>query len=57
MGASNYLPPFTAAERSAISGERARRAAVEPATPADPGASVGDGEVTYADFLGDEVED
>ena len=46
-----------AAERSAISGERARRAAVEPATPADPGASVGDGEVTYADFLGDEVED
>ncbi len=51
MGASKYLPPFTADERASLGGARARR------TPADPAAAVGEHEVTYADFLGDEVDE
>ncbi|ROP63916.1 hypothetical protein EDF24_0905 [Curtobacterium sp. PhB130] len=51
MSASNYLPPFTPEERVAISGDQATR------KPIDPGAVITDSEVTYADFLGDEVDD
>ncbi|MFJ3385553.1 MULTISPECIES: hypothetical protein [unclassified Curtobacterium] len=50
MSASNYLPPFTPEERVAISGDQAPRKSV------DPGVVVSDPEVTYADFLGDEVD-
>ncbi|WP_022903656.1 MULTISPECIES: hypothetical protein [unclassified Curtobacterium] len=50
MSTSKYLPPFTPEERGAAPGNRARHAV-------EPPAVVSDGEITYADFLGDEVED
>ncbi|MFZ6992937.1 hypothetical protein ACO0E1_13685 [Curtobacterium sp. RRHDQ66] len=50
MSASNYLPPFTTEERVAMSGDRPPRKPVDPAAATDP-------EATYADFLGDEVDD
>ncbi|KQS06039.1 hypothetical protein ASG04_15800 [Curtobacterium sp. Leaf183] len=61
MGASNYLPPFDADERATASGNdtgadggrRAPRAAGESSAV----MTATDAEVTYADFLGDEVED
>lgn len=51
MSASNYLPPFTTEERVAMSGDQSLR------KPVDPAAAVTEPEVTYADFLGDEVDD
>lgn len=51
MSASKYLPPFTAEERGTIAGGRDVR------TPVDPAAGLSESEVTYADFLGDEVDD
>ncbi|WP_439693495.1 hypothetical protein ACRQ4B_04470 [Curtobacterium sp. SP.BCo] len=51
MSASKYLPPFTTEERVTIAGDRSER------TPADPATSVTESEVTYADFLGDEVDE
>ncbi|MCC8908616.1 MULTISPECIES: hypothetical protein [unclassified Curtobacterium] len=51
MSASKYLPPFTAEERVTIAGDRSAR------TPVDPGVAVTESEVTYADFLGDEVDE
>ena len=50
MSASKYLPPFTAEERVTAAGDRSAR------TPVDPGA-LSESEVTYADFLGDEVDE
>lgn len=50
MSMSNYLPPFTAEERITITGQRPQR------TPAGTGESDPE-EVTYADFLGDEVDE
>lgn len=48
---SNYLPPFSAADRV----DRSEDGASEgPAHPAPAGT---DHEATYADFLGDQVED
>ncbi|MCJ1715939.1 hypothetical protein ACLBWP_17640 [Microbacterium sp. M1A1_1b] len=64
MSASNYLPPFNADERVAASGGDADTDA-EP-RPGARGvaarertgtATATDAEVTYADFLGDQVED
>jgi hypothetical protein len=52
MSASKYLPPFTSDERAAVGGHPG-----QSHTPADPARSVSDPEATYADFLGDEVED
>ncbi|MDP4334018.1 hypothetical protein Q7F20_11625 [Curtobacterium sp. A7_M15] len=52
MSASKYLPPFTTEERVTIAGDRSvRGGAVEP------GVAVAEPEVTYADFLGDEVDE
>ncbi|ROP74977.1 hypothetical protein [Curtobacterium sp. PhB115] len=51
MSASKYLPPFTAEERVAITGDHV------PHTTADPGAVIGETEVTYADFLVDEIDE
>ncbi|WP_193750392.1 hypothetical protein [Curtobacterium luteum] len=51
MSASKYLPPFTPEERGTAAGSRGRRASADPADVAV------DGEVTYADFLGDQVDD
>lgn len=50
MSASKYLPPFTAEERVTVAGDRSAR------VPVDPGA-LSESEVTYADFLGDEVDE
>jgi len=50
MSASKYLPPFSAEERVSMPGDRSTT------TPVDPGASP-ESEVTYADFLGDEVDE
>jgi hypothetical protein len=47
MGASKYLPPFTTEERGTVAEDRAERETSEAPEP----------EVTYADFLGDEVDD
>jgi hypothetical protein len=48
---SNYLPPFSAADRV----DRSEDGASEgPAHPAPAGT---EHEATYADFLGDQVED
>jgi hypothetical protein len=52
MSASKYLPPFTTDERSAMSSR-----AVTPAKLVDPATLIADPDATYADFLGDEVED
>ncbi|TDN43880.1 hypothetical protein EDF64_10653 [Curtobacterium flaccumfaciens] len=51
MSASKYLPPFTTEERGTI--------AADPSVqmPVDPGAVLSEPEVTYADFLGDEVDE
>lgn len=54
MSASKYLPPFTPEERGSVPGSRARRAPVDPVRPVDVAAT---DEVTYADFLGDQVDD
>lgn len=51
MSVSKYLPPFTAEERVTISGDRPAR------TPTASAAGTAEPEVTYADFLGDEVDD
>ena len=51
MGASKYLPPFSPEERHSITGDRPAQ------VPGDPASSVTESEVTYADFLGDEVDD
>lgn len=51
MSASNYLPPFTPEERGSAASPRLQR------VPAHPEGGTADGEVTYADFLGDEVDD
>lgn len=51
MSASKYLPPFTTEERGAIPGDRSARTSV------DPGSALPESEVTYADFLGDEVDE
>ncbi|WP_186317762.1 hypothetical protein [Curtobacterium sp. 9128] len=51
MSASNYLPPFSARERVEMSGDDARSA------DAEPDGAPADAEVTYADFLGDQVDD
>ncbi len=50
MNASKYLPPFTPEERGAVPSSRPHRTAAEPDLTAE-------GEVTYADFLGDAVDD
>lgn len=51
MSASKYLPPFTADERITITGDGSER------TPVGQGDAVTGSEVTYADFLGDEVDE
>jgi hypothetical protein len=51
MSASKYLPPFTTEERGAAA---AGRTAV---AQADAGVTLPAPEVTYADFLGDEVDE
>ncbi|MFJ7289850.1 hypothetical protein ACIQUC_16175 [Curtobacterium sp. NPDC098951] len=51
MSASKYLPPFTTGERVTIAGDRSAHTSV------DPGVAVAEPEVTYADFLGDEVDE
>jgi hypothetical protein len=51
MSASNYLPPFTTEERGAAPGDRAEQA------PTEPDDTASGPEVTYADFLGDQVDD
>ncbi|WP_186377313.1 hypothetical protein [Curtobacterium pusillum] len=51
MSASKYLPPFTAAERGTVGGDRPARDPEEPVRP------VAGTEATYADFLGDEVDE
>jgi hypothetical protein len=51
MSASKYLPPFTAEERVTVGGGRPVR---EPAVAGVVGAET---EATYADFLGDEVDE
>ncbi|MCY1693910.1 hypothetical protein [Curtobacterium sp. SL109] len=48
---SNYLPPFSAAERVDQTQDDA------PEGPAHPAPADTDHEATYADFLGDQVED
>lgn len=53
MSASKYLPPFTPEERGSAAGSRTRTTPVDTVRPAD--VAVAD-EVTYADFLGDEVD-
>ena len=50
MSASKYLPPFTTEERTTMAGARPERVPVAPTGP------VGDADVTYADFLGDEAD-
>jgi hypothetical protein len=49
MSASKYLPPFSPEERGSTT-----RGQTLPVTPTNDGA---DEEVTYADFLGDQVDD
>jgi len=51
MSVSKYLPPFTAEERVSVSGDRPVWAPIAPAS------GVAEPEATYADFLGDEVDD
>ncbi|MGN6408667.1 MAG: hypothetical protein ACTHMH_09985 [Curtobacterium sp.] len=51
MSVSKYLPPFTTEERVTIAGDRPAR------TPVGPGVAMAESEVTYADFLGDEVDE
>jgi len=50
MVPGNYLPPFTADERATIAGTE------EPPSAAGSVDERAD-EVTYADFLGDQVDD
>lgn len=63
MSASNYLPPFDTDERTAMSeGEGADGVSGDAEASAEHGAvpttiTGRDAEVTYADFLGDEVQD
>lgn len=62
MGASNYLPPFDADEHARTSaGDAGADEGSRPVTTAGgradrPNPATGP-EVTYADFLGDAVED
>lgn len=51
MSASNYLPPFTPEERVAIAGDQV------PGKPVGSGMVITDPDVTYADFLVDQVDD
>ncbi|MBT1611046.1 hypothetical protein [Curtobacterium poinsettiae] len=51
MNSSKYLPPFTAAERVAITGDDLSQRIVEPRS------STTETEVRYADFLADEDDD
>ncbi|MBT1546324.1 hypothetical protein [Curtobacterium aurantiacum] len=48
MDSSKYLPPYTAAERVAITGDDRSQRKTEPV------ASTTEAEVRYADFLADE---
>jgi hypothetical protein len=56
MSTSKYLPPFTNAERTAV--DRAA-GSTDSAVAASsvPAPSETDTDATYADFLGDEVDD
>lgn len=51
MSASKYLPPFTAGAHDMSGGDRLTRASVEP------NGTLIASEVTYADFLVDEVDE
>ncbi|MBT1669669.1 hypothetical protein KK092_09775 [Curtobacterium flaccumfaciens pv. flaccumfaciens] len=51
MNSSKYLPPYTAAERVAITGDGLSQRSVEP------GTGTTESEVRYADFLADEDDD
>ncbi|WP_139200098.1 hypothetical protein [Curtobacterium sp. MCBA15_008] len=51
MSASKYLPPFTTEERGTIAADRSVQ------VPVDPREVLPESEVTYADFLGDEVDE
>lgn len=51
MVSSKYLPPFDDEQRAAVS----RAVATPRARQTAPGPAAADGDVTYADFLGDEV--
>lgn len=51
MSASKYLPPFTAGAHDTSDGDRLTRASAEP------NGTLIASEVTYADFLGDEVDE
>lgn len=51
MVSSKYLPPFDDEQRAAAS----RAVAATHAHQSQPGPSAADGDVTYADFLGDEI--
>jgi hypothetical protein len=52
MTSSNYLPPFTIEQRAAVTRGTHRSAHASVATPSET-----DVDATYADFLGDEVDD
>ncbi|MBF4613928.1 hypothetical protein [Curtobacterium sp. VKM Ac-1376] len=53
MSSSKYLPPYTAAERVAITGDD-----LPPRSPVDAGTGSAETEVRYADFLaGDDGDD
>ena len=51
MSTSKYLPPFTTEERGTIAADRSVQ------VPVDPREVLPESEVTYADFLGDEVDE
>ncbi|MCS6561116.1 hypothetical protein N8D74_08420 [Curtobacterium flaccumfaciens] len=51
MNSSKYLPPYTAAERVAITGDDLSQRTVEPS------GGTTETEVRYADFLADEDDD
>ena len=51
MSASKYLPPFTTEERGTIAADRSVQ------VPVDPREVLPESEVTYADFLGGEVDE
>ncbi|MGN8048326.1 hypothetical protein ACTJKO_01455 [Curtobacterium sp. 22159] len=65
---SKYLPPFTAEERVTAEGDRPERVPADPSgLPGEPSGLLVEpsgllveptgSEVTYADFLGDEVDE
>ncbi|WIE75952.1 hypothetical protein [Curtobacterium sp. MCSS17_007] len=60
MVPGNYLPPYTADERASIAGDDVVAGAgtgTESSAPSGVGVVAGQDEVTYADFLGDQVPD